>query len=333
MKIAFLNIYNGKVERGAEVFVSAMEKELSSSHKVDIFQTRSLPVVSHTTLFYHFLVFIFSLRVFPKLHAGKYDWIIPVNGGLQALLVRIIRYFTKSKILISGHAGVGKDDLWNIVFGNPDIFVALSPYAASWAKKLRNGKKVEYIPNGIDTDLFIPQGPKYPLHMSHPIILCVSALDTYKRIDRLIYAVSFLPKANLVLVGNGPRKKELIAQGKKLLGTRFIYIEHLSHSELPSLYRSASVFSLPSRESEAFGLVYLEALACNIPVVAPDDENRRAIIGKAGLYADPENKKEYARVLQQAISYDFRTKPRKQAEKFSWSKIAKKYNKVMISSQ
>ena len=39
MKIAFLNIYNGKIERGSEVFVDNLANNLSRNHEVAVFQT------------------------------------------------------------------------------------------------------------------------------------------------------------------------------------------------------------------------------------------------------------------------------------------------------
>lgn len=329
MKIAFLNIYNGKVERGAEVFVSSIGKVLSASHQVDIFQTKRLPFVSHTKLSYHFLVFIFSLAVIPKLFLGKYDWIIPVNGGLQVLLIRIIRFLTKAKILISGHAGVGRDDWWNIVVGCPDIFVALTPRALIWATTLRHDKKIIYIPNGIDTHQFSPDGKHMIFQVPKPIVLCVSALLPYKRIDLLIRAMSYVSGASLVVVGDGPLRGQLKKMGQEVLGSRFQLILKIPHIRMPEVYRGVTIFSLPSQSSEAFGLVYLEAMACNIPVVAPNDESRREIIGDAGFYIDPQNSEEYARVIEKTIQTSFGTRPRNQAEKFLWGIVSRRYEEAM----
>ena len=81
---------------------------------------------------------------------------------------------------------------------------------------------------------------------------------------------------------------------------------------------------------EAFGIVYVEAMASGLPVVATDDENRREIIGDAGLFVDPENIEEYAQTLGKALKTDFGEKPRQQAKKFSWDKIASQYEQIMI---
>lgn len=355
MKIAICNIYNGIVERGAEVFVDKLSNELTRRHEVVVFQSgeksegsvkrhivRGIPYISHQgnyakgiilgsifTFLYHFLVFLFTLLTIPKLLIEKYDWIIPVNGGLQVFLVRLIRFITGSKILISAHAGIGRDDRWNIVVGKPDIFIALTHRAYTWAKTLAPHQKVLYIPNGIDTHLFTPVGKRLENALEKPVVLCVSALVSYKRIDLLIRAMQYVPQASLLVVGDGPLREELKKIGEHLLGSRFQLIPPIPHFRMPEVYRAAKIFSLPSSLSEAFGLVYLEAMSCNIPIVTPDDANRRDIIGDAGFYVDPQNSREYARVIEKTIQTSFDTKPRKQAEKFSWEIVSQRYEKAI----
>lgn len=355
MKIAILNIYNGVVQRGSEVFVDSLSDKLARRHTVVVFQTgvekegsaerfiiRGIPYLSHqgnyangkifgcfVTFLYHCIVSLFTLFSLPKLLTEKYDWVIPVNGGAQVVLLRLIRFVTRSKILISAHAGIGRDDWWNIVAGNPDIFVALTPRAFTWAKTLAPHKTVLYIPNGIDTHQFSPEGKRMTCTMGKPVVLCVSALIPYKRIDLLIRAMSHVSQASLLVVGDGPLREEIKKIGEGLLGSRFQLIPKIPHFRMPEVYRRATIFSLPSSSSEAFGLVYLEALACNIPIVAPDDANRREIIGDAGFYIDPQNSREYARVIEETLQASFDTKPRKQAEKFSWEIVSQRYEKAI----
>lgn len=346
MKIAFLNIYNGNVERGAEIFVRELAGRLNINHDVCVYQTSEgrgekydvrkvwgIPFSPHQKSagfsLYHFWVFIFTLKCLPDLWKRKYDWIIPINGRWQVLICRVFRFLRGGKILISGQAGVGFDDRWNMMVGNPDAFVALSPKAFSWAKSIYPVHKVIYIPNGVDTDKFKPVKSSLRLPVKEPVIICVSALLPYKRIELLVEAVSRIKTAGLIVIGDGPEKYKLEKSGKSLLGTRFILIPHISHEKIVKYYNCARVFSLPSRESEAFGLVYLEAMACNLPVVAPDDENRHEIIKDAGFLGNVEDVGSYAKLLDKALKTDFGIKPRKQAEKFSWGKIAEKYEEIL----
>lgn len=345
MKIAFLNIYNGKIERGSEIFVDNLACELGKHNEITVFQTgkaepknykivqiSGVPLIKVRTKLheeiYHFLVLLFTLKCLPNLWKEKYDWIVPVNGRWQTVLIRLRRLFRGGKILISGHAGVGFDDRWNMVFGQPDVFVVLSPKALTWAKDIYPVNKLHYIPNGINLERFKAVDTKLSLPFGKPIILCVSALLFYKRIDLLVKAVSKLKEGNLLVIGDGPQRWKIEKLGKELLKERFRLITYVPHKEISQYYSKAQVFSLPSRESEAFGLVYLEAMASNLPIVAPDDENRRVLIGNAGYLGDVEDTGQYANLLKKAIEGNLDDKPRKRAENFSWDRIADEYEKV-----
>ena len=95
-------------------------------------------------------------------------------------------------------------------------------------------------------------------------------------------------------------------------------------------YRAADSFVLASTPAEAFGLVYLEAMACNLPVIATDDPIRREIIGDAGLFV-ANSQDDYSHVLKQVLETKWSNKPRQQALKFSWNKIIDRYDEVFNS--
>ncbi|MFA6570018.1 MAG: glycosyltransferase [Bacteroidota bacterium] len=278
---------------------------------------------------YPIIVLWFTLLCIPDLIRNRYDWVIPINGGWQVLICRILRTITGCKILISGHAGVGRDDWLNISIGKPNIFVALSPRAEKWAKKFKQPFLVHYIPNGVDIKKFNPDGPKVHLNLNKPVLLCVSQLIPYKRVDFLIRSVSLIKELNFLIIGDGPLSSDIDLLGKRLLGSRYERISSASHSQIPAYYRSVDFFSLPSVDTEAFGLVYLEALSSNLPVIAPDDDNRRIIIGEAGTYFHSDNQESCVNALKLALSKNWGNLPRKQAEKFTWDKITLEYEKLL----
>ncbi len=72
----------------------------------------------------------------------------------------------------------------------------------------------------------------------------------------------------------------------------------------------------------------LEALASNIAVVATDDPIRREIVGSAGLFVDPTDTEAYSKAIEKALNTNWGDKPRKQAEKFGWDKIANEYEEL-----
>src|SRR3990172_1761925 len=97
MKIAFLNIYNGRVLRGSEIFVSELASRLTYHHDVWVFQTgvskkppyksvviSNIPFLFHqngllASMLYTIFVFVFTLCCIPILLKENFDWVIPIN--------------------------------------------------------------------------------------------------------------------------------------------------------------------------------------------------------------------------------------------------------------
>lgn len=310
MRITILSRYQNNAERGAENFVTELCDRLIKSHEVTILSGTQSD----------------SLR---SILSTNPDIVIPVNGRMQSFKASLGRLIKGYKLLISGHSGMGRDDLWNIIIVKPDVFVALTSVMARWAKKFAWGSKVVQIPDGVDLKKFTPAGNKLDIKLPKPIILSVGALAWYKHHERVIDAVSRLSEGSLLVAGGGDEKENLENYGKQKLGDRFKIIKARS-DQMPEVYRAADVFTLPSWEREAFGMVYIEAMACNIPVVAPDDSSRREIIGNAGIFINTTDADAYAKSITKTLEIQWGQKPIEQAEKFSWEKIAKEYEKVFI---
>jgi len=308
MRIVFLSRYQNTINRGAENFVKELSKKLSERHEVNIPSGRDAD------------------KIF-RIINSKYDVVIPINGRFQSLKASLGRLLGGYKLLITGQSGKGWDDILNLVV-KPDVYVALTEYQEIWAKKWAWGSKVIKIPNGIDCDKFKPDGEKINFDLERPIILSVGALVWYKYHDRVIDAMSELDRGSLMIVGEGIKKDELIKKGKNLLGDRF-KIANFKYEDMPKVYRSCDLFTLPSWGREAFGIVYLEAMASGLGVVAPDDSSRREIIDEAGLFVDVADPKKYAKAIESALKIDWQKKAKIQAEKFSWDKIAKQYEEVL----
>lgn len=308
MKIVFLNRYQNKVERGAEIFVKEITLRLSKKYKVDILTGSEADSVQ-------------------KVLEGKYDIVIPINGRFQSLKISLSRMVGGYKLLITGHSGKGWDDIWNIAVCKPDIFVALTDSMAYWAKKWSWGSKVVKIPNGVDINKFNFQGEKINFDLIKPIIISVGALVWYKHHERVIEAVKQLGKGSLLIVGEGEERNNLEKMGRDLLGNRFKIVS-FKYEDMPKVYRSCDLFTLPSWDREAFGIAYLEAMASGLSVVAPDDQSRHEIVGNAGVFTDVADPKKYSEALDECLGKDWDQKSREQAEKFSWEKVAGEYDEL-----
>lgn len=307
MKIVFLSRYQKTINRGAETFVAELSSNLRNKGIVVEVLTGN------------------EADSLKRILAGKYDVVIAVNGGWQAFKSSVGRLLGNYKLLISGQAGIGKGSLWNLAV-MPDLYVGLTEYMVKWAKKWGWFNKVVKIPNGVDLNKFTAEGEKFKIGLPRPIILSVGALAWYKHHERTIEAVKKLDKGSLLLVGEGLERKRLEKQGEAL-GNRFKIIQ-CDYEEVPRVYRSGDIFVLPSWKREAFGIVYLEAMASGLGVVAPDDEPRREIIGEGGILVDVRDPSRYAYAIKDALKVDWSKKARAQAEKFSWEIIAGEYTKL-----
>ncbi len=180
---------------------------------------------------------------------------------------------------------MGCDDRLNL-YALPNTFIALSTKALDWANKINPLVKSVYIPNGVDLDRFTAK----PKAKSQKIktVLSVGAFTEQKRHELVIRAVSKIKNVKLIIAGGGGDKLEDIKiLGEQLLGKNNFEIIQTTNDKMPQIYNKADVFTLASRPSESFGIVIVEALESNLPVVATDDPIRKEIVGDAGLFVDP----------------------------------------------
>ena len=341
MKILFINIYQDIVARGSETFIIELAKRLAMNDEVKIISGGGtfVPPRSESCLTRPFLdkngrtIAIFTIKKLPEIWKEKPDVVIPVNGGWQPAFIRILTWLRGGKMVISGQSGIGWDDLNNL-WCFPDVFVALSSKALDWAKKANPFVKSVHISNGVDLDRFAPYNTKDNLRRPlkgdpYKVVLAVGAFTEQKRLDLVIKAVAKLKGVRLVIAGGGgDKKQEITDYGLKILGKKRFKIVSVPFEEMPEVYRAADVFTLPSAPTEAFGNVLVEAMASNLPVVATDDPIRKEIVGDAGILVDPTRTEDYAKAIKEALERDWGKRPRKQAEKFDWDKIAERYEEL-----
>lgn len=239
----------------------------------------------------------FTVACLRELEGFMPDIVVAVNGASQ---VRIVKdALPETKVVVFGHAGIGHDDEGNLA-ARPDLFIALTPDAYDWAKK-RQGVKVVHIPNPLDTSPY-REAKRLALNISQPIVLTVSALSSYKNVLSIIEAVRQL-NVSFVLIGDGEESGEVMAS-LSTLPNEFKWIRHVDPEEIARYYASADCFCFVPDPQESFGMVYLEAMAAGLPIVASDDSIRRGIIGDTGYYADPHDTHDIAQKIIQALQVD-----------------------------
>jgi glycosyltransferase involved in cell wall biosynthesis len=162
-------------------------------------------------------------------------------------------------------------------------------------------KRVELIPNGVDTTHFAPKPGR--IRAGKPRILYVGRLSPEKNLSTVIKAAKLLdPASTTVLAGPGPLRETLEAQAAKL-GGLVEFPGVVEQAKLPAVYRGSDAFVLASF-TEGHAKVLLEAMACGIPCVASDCAGNRSLItdGKTGLLFDPHSADALAACLKRVLT-------------------------------
>ena len=137
---------------------------------------------------------------------------------------------------------------------------------------------------GIDTDHFAPDPTAVQLRRDlgladKKVIVSVGRLVHRKGQDILIQSMPAVlakhPTAHILMVGEGPYRKDLTKMVEKLnLSDAVTFIGRIQYKELPRYICAGDIFAMPSRsrlaglEVEGLGIVYLEASSCALPVIA-----------------------------------------------------------------
>ena len=161
------------------------------------------------------------------------------------------------------------------------------------------------VPPGVDADRFRPADQKDELKEqvmpgASLLLLSLSRLVQRKGHDTVIRALNILrdelPGLQLIIGGAGEGKdrlESLVAEFS--LSSRVRFVGHIDPDDPRklTLFQAADIFILPNRpgkegESEGFGIVYLEAGACGIPVIAGDDGGVIEAVrnGESGIIVD-----------------------------------------------
>lgn len=347
---------------GSEIFALELSRRLSNYFEVELLsgevchpscypiktitRTQAKPVVNHPlvapllrpfTTHPEVAIEYFS-SFFPsakRLLQSPADLIFPCNdyGGLA--MAAFIRALQGTPILFTEHHGLIADGSLlrrNLRF-KPDRLVVFSEEIADFARNIQPAQPISIIPNGVDLTRFNWAGTSRDFGLKGTIFLCVASLkrDSYKRVESVIAAVSHLSEGSLLLCGDGSDRAYFQSLGNKVLGTDRFAICTVPFEQMPEIYRSADVFTLPSL-AEPFGLSYIEAMASGLPVVAPDDGMRRYIIANAGILCDVTNAEEYGTALQQAANQDWGDQPRQNALRFGWEAIVAQYRDLILET-
>ncbi|WP_199443330.1 glycosyltransferase family 4 protein [Umezawaea beigongshangensis] len=224
-----------------------------------------------------------------------------------------------------------------------DAVTFVSRYTRSrFAAAFGPAAALEHLPSGVDTDVFAPDpAGRAEIRRRHglgdrPVVVCVSRLVPRKGQDVLVRALPEIrrrvPGAALLVVGGGPHRATLESLARQAdVAEHVVFTGSVPWSELPAHHSAGDVFAMPCRtrgrglDVEGLGIVYLEASATGLPVVAgrsggaPEtvrdgvtgtvvDGESAAEVAEAvgGLLADPETAAKMGRAGREWVSEHWR---------------------------
>lgn len=203
---------------------------------------------------------------------------------------------------------------------NPEDFA----FSASWREKLRK---------------------RYGIG-DEPVVVCISRLVERKGQDTLIEAWPLIrmdfPTAKLVIVGKGPyadslhKMKDQALQAPGMEGS-IVFTGEVPYEELAAHYSLGDIFAMPCRtrggglDIEGLGIVYLEAYAAGLPVVAGDSGGAPEAVlnGRTGIVVEGGNSVATAHALTYLLEDPERAKKMGQAgrewvdDTWHWSHLVK----------
>ncbi|MFL0579362.1 glycosyltransferase family 4 protein [Dietzia sp. 179-F 9C3 NHS] len=230
-----------------------------------------------------------------------------------ATLAPVLRTGPVTRVVASTH---GHEVGWSMVPGarqvlrmigdSTDAITYVSEYTRRrFASAFGPRARLVHQPGGVDTGTFRPDPvrrrairERYGV-ADRDVIVCLSRLVPRKGQDVLIRAMPEIvrraPGALLVVVGGGPYRKTLEGLARRHgVADRVVFTGRVPAEEIVDHHRMADVFAMPCRtrggglDVEGLGIVYLEASACGVPVVAGRSGGapETVIDGRTGLVVD-----------------------------------------------
>ena len=210
-----------------------------------------------------------------------------------ALLTPVLRAAGAKRVVACSH---GHEVGWSMLPGarqalrrigsTVDVLTFVSRYTRSrFSAAFGRLAPLEHLPSGVDVETYRPNPvARAEIRARHglgdrPTVVCISRLVPRKGQDMLIRAFPKIrervPGAALLIVGGGPYEDTLRALAQENgVAQDVIFAGSVPWSELPAHYAAGDVFAMPCRtrgpglDVEALGIVFLEAAAAGLPVVA-----------------------------------------------------------------
>lgn len=224
-----------------------------------------------------------------------------------------------------------------------DRVVVPSRYSAGVASRCYGvaPERVAVVPEALDLaewERRFAEAPRRP--RERPTVLTVARMYPRKRLEDLLAAVAHLrgrvPEVQLRVVGDGPERGRLLRRRARLgLADAALFLGEVSRARLAEEYANADCFCLPSVQ-EGFGIVFAEAMAAGLPVVACRAAAVPEVVpdGTAGILVEPRDPLGLAEALEALLTDSARRKElgeagRRRAAAFDAPRVAERFLEVV----
>ena len=248
----------------------------------------------------------------------------------------------------------GARQLLQRIAGGLDVLTYISRYTHDrLAPAVGRRTTMAQLSPGVDVELFHPGVNGTGVRAEHglgdaPVVVCVSRLVPRKGQDVLVegwpQVLTRHPRARLLLVGGGPSEDRLRrAVADAGLGDSVVLTGGVPAARLPAYYAAGDVFAMPCRtrrgglDVEGLGMVFLEAAACGLPVVAGTSGGAPEAVqeGVTGHVVDPRSASTVAATIADLLDDPARAAAMGAAgrawveQRWSWTTIAQDLTRLL----
>lgn len=221
---------------------------------------------------------------------------------------------------------------WKKILNNANTIISPSAFLKSEILKAYpafNPEKIKVIPNGIDTDKFIPQAKKKYIFSSGRLL-------SNKGFQYLVEAVADKDIGYEVhIAGDGPMMPQLkdLAEKSKTKVVLHGWLDN-NGKQYKDLLEQSSIFALPS-EAESFGMVVAEAMSAGSAVITSDTSGCAEVVGDTGLLVKPKDASDIKSKLESIITDKVRLAEMQQSATkrvrslYDWDVVLGEYIKIL----
>jgi len=336
MKIALLTNGYGRVFRGAERFTKDFYDHLKDDIEIDIFgaettdhsigmnqKSRNEYKIPWRNGRAYLEAYQFGKKVYKTID-NDYDLIFNNSGFPCSYWCNKIRKRDGTPFITRARGG-REEHISRIFKPNKMIFLTTQQ---------RNSicKNGVVVPNAIDIDDFarVKKSGKF-VGFERPIYFSAGAFIDVKRFHLVVEAFSKVKRGTLAIAGSGTLEDDLRYLCDKLIPNRYMFLGEITDRDtMVSLYKSSDVF-VHASEREAFGNVYLEAMASGLPVVTQYDDRRIDIVSDAGFLVNCSDIDDFADAMVSASKYNWNNSPIQQAMNYDWNVVKDQYIELFNS--